>query len=132
MQGWGGGRGSFFRSVVQTSDVATTGINYYNFHVEPVDGAGDYAFVVYEGGCSSSHLDCGSGSTSDPEGAGYTAYQFFAQDVGDGGHAIPGDTRACSTGSAYYNNGEDLSSDYYIHVILEGLDAPGLTAVGAR
>lgn len=103
--------------LVQTSDAATSGINYYNFNVELVDGAGDYAFVVYEGGCSASNLDCGSGSSSDPEGSGYTQYQFFAQDKGDGGHSIPSDYRACSTGSPYYNNCEDLSSDYYIHII---------------
>lgn len=103
--------------LVETSDTATSGINYYNFHVELVDGAGDYAFVVYEGGCTTSYLDCGSGSTSDPEGRGYTEYQYFAQDNGEGGHGIPGDTRSCASGSPYYNLCDDLSSDYYIHVI---------------
>jgi hypothetical protein len=103
--------------LVQTSDAATSGINYYRFHVELVDGSGDYAFVVYEGGCSSGNLDCSSGSGSDPEGSGYTEYEFFAQDNGEGGHGIPGDYRSCSNGSASYNNCDDLSSDYYIHII---------------
>ena len=103
--------------LVQTGDDATSGINYYRFHVELVDGSGDYAFVVYEGGCSEGYLDCGSGSTSDPEGSGYTEYEFFAQDVGDGGHGVPSETRACEDGSASYNECQDLSSDYYIHVI---------------
>ena len=89
--------------LVETSDSATSGINYYNFHVELVDGSGDYAFVVYEGGCSSGNLDCSSSSTSDPEGSGYTEYQYFVEDVGDGGHSIPSDTRSCASGDASYN-----------------------------
>ncbi|MDP2312382.1 MAG: hypothetical protein Q8P41_05715 [Pseudomonadota bacterium] len=103
--------------LVETSDTATSGINYYNFHVELVDGSGDYAFVVYDGGCTESYLDCGSGSSSDPEGSGYTEYQYYAQDVGDGGHSIPTEPRACDAASASYNECDDLSSDYYIHVI---------------
>ena len=102
---------------IETSDALTSGINYYNFHVELVDGGGDYAFVVYEGSCSASALDCAPGDTSDPEGAGYTEYQQYAQDVGGYDHSIPSDTRACSDGSPYYNNCEDLSSVYTIHVI---------------
>ncbi|MDP2311146.1 MAG: hypothetical protein Q8P18_34315 [Pseudomonadota bacterium] len=103
--------------LIQTSDGATSGINYYNFHVELVDGASDYAFVVYEGGCTESYLDCGSGSGTDPEGSGYTEYQAYARDVGDGGHGAPVETRACEAGSPYYNVCDNLSSDYYIHVI---------------
>lgn len=103
--------------LVQTSDAATSGINYYRFHVELVDGSGDYAFTVYEGGCTSSYLDCGSGSSSDPEGSGYTEYEVYAEDVGDGTHSIPSETRACASSDASYNECDDLSSDYYIHVI---------------
>jgi hypothetical protein len=102
---------------VQTSDLATSGINYYRFHVELVAGSGDYAFVVYEGGCTSSYLDCGSGSGSDPEGSGYTEYEYFAQDVGDGGHGIPSETRACDASSETANTCDDLASDYWIHII---------------
>lgn len=103
--------------LVQTSDGSTPGINYYNFHVELVDGSGDYAFAVYDGGCTESYLDCGSGSSTDPEGTGYTEYQQYAYDRGDG-HAQPAETRSCLDGSVdSYNNCEDLSSDYYIHVI---------------
>ncbi len=102
---------------VETSDGLTSGINYYNFHVQLVDGSGDYAFVVYEGGCTDSYLDCGSGSSADPEGSGYTEYQQYALDAGDGSHTVPGDTRACADGSDAYNNCEDLSSGYSIHII---------------
>ncbi len=103
--------------LIQTSDALTSGINYYNFHVDLVDGSGDYAFVVYEGGCAAANLDCGSGSSTDPEGTGYTEYQYFAQDKGEGVHGIPADSRSCVDGSASYNVCDDLSSDYYVHVI---------------
>ncbi|MBM4393056.1 MAG: hypothetical protein FJ090_18175 [Deltaproteobacteria bacterium] len=101
---------------VETSDSLTTGLNYYNFHVEMVAGTSEYGFVVYEGGCGSAYLDCGSGSSGDPEGSGYTEYNYFAQDAGDGSHTIPSDYRACYDSNGAYNNCEDLSSDYYIHV----------------
>lgn len=103
--------------LVEASDTATSGINYYNFHVELVDGSGDYSFVVYEGGCTDAYLECGSGSTTDPEGNGYTEFQRFAQDKGDGTHSIPAETRACDAASALYNLCDNLAADYYIHVI---------------
>ena len=102
--------------LVQTSDSAGPGINYYRFHVEMTHGTGIYGFAVYEGGCASSYLDCAAGTSSDPEGSGYTEYEYYAEDVGDGSHSIPGETRYCYTGHGDYNNCDDLSSDYYIHV----------------
>lgn len=101
--------------LVETSDASTSGINYYRFHVEMTAGTSEYAFAVYEGGCTTSYLDCGSGSSSDPEGSGYTEYEVYAEDQGDGSHSIPTETRTCST-SGIYNECEDLSSSYYIHV----------------
>lgn len=102
--------------LIETSDSSSSGINYYRFHVELVDGSGDYAFAVYEGGCTDSYLDCGSGSSGDPEGSGITEYEYFAQDVNDSGHGIPTETRACDSVGPY-NLCDDLSSDYYIHII---------------
>jgi hypothetical protein len=102
--------------LVQTTDGTTSGINYYRFHVELTHGSGSYAFAVYDGGCTDAYLDCGSGSSSDPEGDGYTEYEYYAEDVGDGSHTVPSDTRTCASGGDY-NDCDDLSSDYYIHII---------------
>ncbi len=102
--------------LVETSDSVGPGINYYRFHVEMTHGTSTYGFAVYEGGCTNAYLDCAAGSSSDPEGSGYSEYEYYAQDVGDGGHTIPGETRYCYDGHGEYNNCDDLSSDYYIHV----------------
>jgi hypothetical protein len=98
---------------VSTSDAVTGGVNYYRMHVELSAGASEYAFVVYEGGCSSSSLECSAGG-SDPEGSGYSEYEDYAEDVGDGSHGIPSETRSC--GGSTQNDCDDLSGDYYIHV----------------
>ena len=104
--------------LIQTSDLVTTGINYYRFHVTLTHGGGSYAFVVYDGSAAAADLDCPTGSTSDPEGAGYTEYQQYAYDSNDSGHGVPADRRYCNYGSSpYYNNCDDLSSNYYIHVV---------------
>ena len=84
------------------------GLDYFRFQVEMTSGQGDYAFTVYRGSPSSSDLQCAS--------TGYTEYEDFAQDVGDGSHAIPADSRACANASAFYNECEDDSRDYFIHV----------------
>lgn len=102
--------------MISSRDLPTTGINYYRMRVELAAGSGEYAFAVYEGGCAATNLDCGSGSESDPEGTGYSEYEFYAKDVGGYDHGVPGDTRACYDSNGDYNNCEDLSSDYYIHV----------------
>ena len=94
---------------VSASDAATSGINYYRMHAVMSTGTGEYAFAVYKDGCSSSALECAVSTTS-----GYSEYQDFAQDVGDGSHGVPSETRAC--GSAVGNACDDLSGDYYIQV----------------
>ena len=40
----------------------------------------------------------------------------FNQDIGEADHVIPADARACGNGAAEYNNCEDNSKEYYIHV----------------
>ena len=100
---------------IESSNTYTTAYNPYRFHVELSAGSSEYAFVVYDGGCTDTYLECGSGSSTDPEGAGYTEYEIFQEDQGDGSHSIPSDTRTCTTGDVY-NDCEDLSSAYYIHV----------------
>lgn len=100
---------------VQSSDSVTGSYNYYRFHVEMTSGSSEYAFAVYTDGCGTASLECGSGSSTDPEGNGYTEFEAYAEDVGDGSHSIPSDYRTCSTGSVY-NDCDDLSGDYYIHV----------------
>jgi hypothetical protein len=100
---------------ISTSDIVTGTYNNYRFHVELTAGSSEYAFVVYEGGCTSAELECGSGSSTDPEGSGYSEYEVYQEDVGDGSHTIPADYRTCAAGSTY-NECDDLSGDYYIHV----------------
>jgi hypothetical protein len=100
---------------IGTSNTITSSYNNYRFHVELTAGSSEYGFVVYEGGCTTADLECGTGSGTDPEGNGYTEYEVYQEDVGDGSHGIPSDYRTCASGSKY-NECTDLSSDYYIHV----------------
>ena len=100
---------------IASADTITGTTNNYRFHVELTAGSSEYAFVVYDGGCTTADLECGSGSSTDPEGSGYTEYEVYAEDVGDGSHAIPTDTRTCASASTY-NECDDLSADHYIHV----------------
>jgi hypothetical protein len=80
-------------------------------------GTGEYGFAVYIDGCStSSDLQCGSGSSTEPEGSGSTEFEYYAEDVGDGDHAIPSDDRSCASLHGEYNECDDLSASYYIHV----------------
>jgi len=99
---------------VSTSDVATAGINYYRMRVVLSAGTSEYGFVMYEGSCASTAVECPA-SSSDPEGNGYSEYEYYAEDVGDGSHAIPTDSRSCGSSSTQ-NTCDDLSADYYIHV----------------
>lgn len=104
--------------MIQTSDAATTGINYYRFRVQLSHGSGHYTFVVYDGNYSTAYLDCPSGSSSDPEGAGYTEYNAYQTDQGDAAnHRVPSDTRACYNGHGDYNNCTDFSTTYWVKVI---------------
>jgi hypothetical protein len=100
---------------IRTANTITSSYNNYRFHVELTAGGSEYAFVVYDGGCTDADLDCGSGSGTDPEGSGYSEYEVYQEDVGDGSHSIPSDYRTCAAGSTY-NECDDLSSEYYIHV----------------
>lgn len=100
---------------ITTSDTVSGTYNNYRFHVELTAGSSEYAFVVYEGGCTTSELECSTGSGTDPEGSGYSEYEVYQEDVGDGSHTIPSDYRTCAAASEY-NECDDLSNDYYIHV----------------
>ncbi|RME23563.1 MAG: hypothetical protein D6798_13290 [Deltaproteobacteria bacterium] len=90
--------------------VTTAGYNVYNFQVSLTAGAADYSFAVYRGSCSTSALECGTS-----EGSGWTDYSYYAEDVGDGDHTPPGSGNYCADGS-WYNDCDDLSSVYYVHV----------------
>ena len=85
-----------------------TGIDYFNFAVTFVSGSTDYSMVVYSGAPDVANLECSN--------AGYTSYSDFNQDIGEADHVIPIDARACGNGAAEYNNCEDNSKEYYIHV----------------
>lgn len=100
---------------IRTANTITSSYNNYRFHVELTAGGSEFAFVVYDGGCTDADLDCSSGSGTDPEGSGYSEYEVYQEDVGDGSHSIPSDYRTCAAGSTY-NECDDLSSEYYIHV----------------
>ena len=100
--------------VITTSQsVTTAGVNLYDLQIDMVSGTDDYSFVVYKGGCSlSTDLQCDDGGT---EGAGYTEYDYYAEDVGEGYHSPPSNTAYCATGTTY-NDCDDLSDTLYIHV----------------
>ena len=100
--------------VIDTSQsISSSSTINYDVQIDLIDGTSDYSFVVYRGGCTvSTDLECDDGGS---EGSGYTEYDYYAQDVGDGSHVIPSDTTYCSTGSTY-NDCDDLSDTLYIHV----------------
>ena len=105
---------------ITSTDQTTTGINYYNFHIELTSGAGHYSFVVYSGGYSSGDLDCGTGNSSDPEGNGYTEYNVYQWDRGDHGHTnwgAAGDGRYCYNSHGDYNDCTNFSTTYYVHIL---------------
>lgn len=101
---------------IETNNTYTGYYNPYRFHVELTAGSSEYAFAVYDGGCTEAYLECGSGSSTDPEGSGYTEYEVYQEDQGDGSHSVPTDTRYCENYDPIYNDCEDFSSTYYIHV----------------
>lgn len=106
-----------------TDDVASdlsSGIDYYNFDVQMVDGSSDYSFLVYKGSPDPSDMECSASYSS----TGYTEYSDFVQDTGDGSHAIPSDTRRCGSSSENYNDCEDMSTDYYIQVFRRSTSTP--------
>lgn len=96
--------------VFETSQsVLTAGTNLFNFEVTMVEGTAEYAFAVYRGDCGDAALECDDGTG---EGDGWTEYGFYAQDTT---HSLS-DSRYCYTGSPFYNNCDDLSGIYYVHV----------------
>ena len=90
------------------SEDRTAGLDYYNFSVELTSGSATYAMYVYKGSYDTTSRECSTDSTE---------YTDFMEDQGDGSHSIPSDTRACATSSAYYNQCEDNSEDYYIQIV---------------
>ena len=100
----------YYINTDQTSVTAGgTGYNDYHFQVEMTDGTDDYRFIVYR----DSTIECSSGTY------GYTEYDFFAEDVGDGSHSITsaGANGYCAASSSAYNECEDLSAAYLIQIV---------------
>jgi hypothetical protein len=100
-----------------TSDDAAAdsvnGSNNFNFEVTLTQGAGTYSVVVYRGGYSSTQLQCAGLQNS-----GYTEYNYFSQDVGDGTHTAPAVTNECGPiGDPVHNVCEDLSDVFYVEVL---------------
>jgi hypothetical protein len=97
--------------VITTSQsVTTSGSNLFDFQIDMVAGTDDYTFVVYKGSCS--ELQCDDGGS---EGDGYTEYDYYPEDIGDGSHSPPADTTYCESGGEY-NDCDDLSDTFYIKV----------------
>lgn len=89
------------------SDDYAAGLDYFNFEVNLVEGASTYEFKVYRDSPDATDLECSTAANE---------YSWFNQDVGDGSHAIPSDSRTCGSGSATANNCADDSADFYIQV----------------
>ncbi len=104
--------------VISTSDDLSAdiaaGIDYFNFNVELITGTDDFEFVVHHNGTGAGDLEC-------PAVDGYTEYNWFVEDVGDGIDGIPSDTRLCSGSTVYgLNHCEDNSGEFYVHVYRVG------------
>jgi len=97
-----------------SQSVTSAGFVDFNLEIEMVDGTSDYAFTVYKGSCSTSDLQCDDSGT---EGDGYTTFDYYNYDDGDGGayHLTPSDTTYCNN-SSRYDDCTDYSGGYYIHV----------------
>lgn len=109
--------------VFTTSDASDGYFNDYDFAVDLTAGSGIYTFNVYEGGYGSTNLECSSTYAN-----GYTEYNDFQEDSGDGSHTIPTATCtdgsfstpwacACASSSSVYNECTDMSNTYYIEVL---------------
>ena len=91
--------------------------DFFNFGVELTAGVSDYRFVVHQGGSGSGEEEC-------PVLDGYSDYNWFVEDNADGSHSAPSDTRSCrSSDTLGYNDCEDNTSDFYIHVYRLGSSA---------
>ena len=47
---------------------------------------------------------------------GYTSYDDYNIDIGEGTHGVPSDPQACGASGEPFNECVDDSKDYYIHV----------------
>jgi hypothetical protein len=94
------------------ADDLSAGLDYFNFEVTMVDGSSTYNMRVYAGGTDATDMECSTKYGS----SGVTEYSDFNEDVGDGSHAIPSDTRSCGSGSSTRNDCADDSKDYTIEV----------------
>lgn len=99
---------------------ATNGYNNFDFEVELLQGLGTYTFLVYRNGYDlTTDLECPASVNS-----GYTDYNFFAQDKGDGSHAVPTPTNACGLAAdPLHNLCDDLGSVFYIEVLRDSTAA---------
>ncbi len=93
-----------------TADMAA-GVDTYNFDVSLIAGAGTYSFLVFRGGDG---MEC-----PDEWSVGYTEYNHFSDDVGDGSHEPPADPRQC--GGPTDNQCSDFSTYYYVQILRSSL-----------
>lgn len=103
--------------VISTSDDVASdrvaGKNLYNFEVTLTEGSSSYVFWVYKDSYNAADLECLGEAVAT---SGATEYSDYVEDVGEGFHSIPSDTRSCANSSASYNECQDMSGDYYIQV----------------
>jgi len=93
------------------ADIAA-GLDTFHFAAEFTEGMGTFNFVIYR-----DDPDSGSDSHSCmPDPDGYTEYDWYIQDVGDGTHTPPAILESCGDASSEINICEDNTSDFYIHV----------------
>ena len=88
-------------------------IDYYKIDIDLV-GNGDYSFLVYKNGFSAANQECLTQNS-------YTSYSDYNEDQGgvfDDGtlRLISSPSNKCGDNSVLYNNCEDNSAIYYIHV----------------
>jgi hypothetical protein len=110
-----------FDTIDDPTTDTTNGRNTFDFKVDLLQGAGTYSFLVYRGGYDvTTDLNCPTLINS-----GYTDYNYFAQDKGDGSHVPPADTSECGPfGDAGHNLCEDLGSVFYVEVLRDATAPP--------
>lgn len=97
--------------VVHATDLGETNVNTFDLQVDMITGTSEFEFYIYIDGYTAPFLECASTP-------GYDEYNFYNWDQGDApDHGIPANPQACATGSALYNECEDLSADFHIQVV---------------
>jgi hypothetical protein len=100
-------------AITATDELAedlAAGSDAFDFQIEMTAGSDEYRFLVHKGSGSLGDLEC-------PDEDGYTEYNWYNADVGDGDHGIPSDPQACGgSGSAAYNECQDDGDVFYIRV----------------